>query len=172
MQTSHLKMRWDNLNSPLTERLSGQQGLRLLKCCLDLHSCELWPHMNPGRMASSWIMNKYGVPKHINHHQSRTSQTPSIHNVDICTKLIQTIDRIPWLTGKRDVGFISFNTGLFTECEMLKDFKTKLTETQCSSQKSDKQPSPARENRLIYPLILLFSAAGESQARSHLLLNM
>lgn len=89
-------------------------------------------------------MNKYGAPKHINHHQSRTSQAPSIRNVDICTKLIQTIDRIAWLTGKGDVGFMSFNTGLFTECKMLKDFKTKLTASQCSSQKSDKQPLPTR----------------------------
>lgn len=105
-------------------------------------------------------MNKYSVPKHINHHQSQTSEAPSIRNVDICTKLIQTINRIAWLTGKGDVGFMSFNTGLFTECEMLEDFKIKLTESQRSSRKSDKWPLPTRANRLIYLLILFFSAAG------------
>jgi len=64
-------------------------------------------------------MNKYGVPKHINHHQSRTSPAPSIRNVDICTKLLQTINRIARLTGKGDVRFMSFSTGLFTECKTL-----------------------------------------------------
>lgn len=111
-------------------------------------------------------MNKYSVPEHINHHQSWRSKVPSIRNVDICTKLIQTINPIARLTGKGDVRFMSFNTGLFPECKMLKDFKIKLTGSQCSSQKSDKQPLPTRENRLIYPLILFFSAAGESQASS------
>lgn len=55
---------------------------------------------------------------------------------------------------------MSFNTGLFTECEMLEDFKIKLTESQRSSRKSDKWPLPTRANRLIYLLILFFSAAG------------
>lgn len=79
-------------------------------------------------------------------------------NVDICTKLIQTIDRIPWLTAEGDVRFMLLNTRLFTEWEMLKDFKIKLMESQRSSQKSDKWFLTTRENRLIYQLILFFKA--------------
>lgn len=147
-------MRWDNLNLSLSKGVSGQQGLWLLKCQLDLHSCKRWPLMNPGRKASSWIMNKYSVSKHINHHQSWTSTV----TLTFAQNFIQTINLSPWLTAKADVWFMLLNTRLLTEWKMLKDFKIKLMESQSFSQKSDKWFLTTRENRLIHQLILFFKA--------------